>query len=96
MNYAEFFRGELIGNLIPAFPYAERFCPYCNQPCELVEAIHLQKEPEHYKALFLCQNPRCECYDEEAKSQYARVYYSSNEAFDKLELHRIWRNIVKK
>jgi hypothetical protein len=96
MTYTDFFRNGLISNIIPLFPYVERHCPYCEQPCELVDAIHLQEEPEHYKALFLCQNDKCECYDEEAKSQYARVYYSSEPAFRRLEMQRIWRNIKKK
>jgi hypothetical protein len=96
MNYAEFFSQGLLGRIIPAFPYVQRFCPYCDQPCKLVDAIHIEREPEHYKALFLCENPFCGAYDEEARSQYARVYYSSEEAFRALELHRIWHDIKKK
>jgi hypothetical protein len=96
MNYAEFFNQGLIGRIIPAFPYVTRHCPYCDLLCELVEAIHIQDEPEHYKALFLCQNGFCGAFDEEARSQYARVYYSSDEAFRKLEVHRIYTNVVRK
>lgn len=95
-DYQTYFTQGLLGRIIPAFPYAHRHCPYCEQECELVNAIHIQEEPENYKALFLCQNPHCGAYDEEARSQYARVYYSSEEAFRKLELHRIYQNIKKK
>lgn len=96
MSYAEFFSQGLIGRIIPAFPYAQRHCPYCEQECELIDAIHIQEEPEHYKALFLCQNLFCGAYDEEAHCQYARVYYSSYEAFRKLESQRIYTDIKKK
>lgn len=96
MNYAEFFSQGLIGRIIPSFPYVTRHCTYCEQPCELVDAIHVQQEPEHYKALFLCQNPDCGAYDEEARCQYARVYYSSEPAFRMLETHAIHTNIKRK
>jgi len=96
MNYAEIFNQGLLGRKIPHFPYTRRHCRYCEQELELVEAIHIEKEPEHYKGLYLCQNPKCGCFDEESKSQYVRVYYSSEQAFRKLEVHRIYRNIDKK
>lgn len=96
MAYEQYFPEYLLSHRIIGFPYVERTCRYCEQTCELVKVIHLQDTPEHYKALFLCENPRCECYDEEARSQYARVYYSSDEAFRALELHRIWHDVKKK
>ena len=96
MAYEQFFPPEILSRTIPGFPYAERFCRFCDQPCTMVKAVHLQDAPEHYKALFICENPLCECYDEDARSQYARVYYSSDEAFHSLELHRIYHPIKRK
>jgi hypothetical protein len=90
MNLNNFFRGNLIGSKIKDFPYPDRYCTYCNKKCDLVDAIHMAQHPENYKALYICQNPRCEAYDEPARAAYARVYYSSNEAFENLEVQRIW------
>lgn len=90
MNLNEYFRGSLIGSRIKNFPYPERYCTYCKKKCELVDAIHVNKHPEDYKALYICKNDRCEAFDEPARKAYARVYYSSDEAFKALELHRIW------
>jgi hypothetical protein len=91
-----FFRGNSLGHLIDGFPYAERYCPYCQRECTVVDAIHIQEEPEHYKALFICFNGNCGAYDEEARTAYARVYYSSDFAFRHLEEHRIYFNRGKK
>lgn len=82
---------EIASRIIPGFPYAERFCPYCDLPCVMTDAVHLQNTPEHYKALFICTNPQCGAHDEAARKAYARVYYSSEEAYYALELHRILR-----
>lgn len=96
MPYEQYFPPNLLGNPIFGFPYVERFCRFCDQPCELVKAIHLQSEPEHYKALFMCQNTECGAYDEDSAMQYARVYYSSDEAFRALEMHRIYYPVQRK
>lgn len=96
MNLASFFRGDLIGHRIKNFPYPERKCTYCNKACDLVDAIHVQKSPEMFKALYVCQNPRCDAYDEPAKKAYARVYYSSEDAYRQLELQRIYYNVKTK
>lgn len=83
---------DIAARVIEGFPYVDRHCPYCEQECSLTDAVHLMDTPEHYKALFICNNKKCGAYDEDARKAYARVYYSSQEAFDALELHRIWRN----
>lgn len=90
MNLNSFFRGNLIGSKIKDFPYLDRYCTYCNKKCELVDAIHIALTPQDYKALYICMNPRCEAFDEPARAAYARVYYSSQDAFDALETNRIW------
>lgn len=96
MKISKFFRGDLIGQRIKNFPYPERKCPYCSKKCDLVDAIHIQASPEMYKALYICQNPSCGAYDEPAMKAYARVYYSSQEAYQRLELERIFYDVQKK
>ena len=90
------FQDGLIKNIIKDFPYPERECAYCQGNLRLVSAIHLNEHKEHYKALFICYNPMCEAFDEPAGLAYARVYYSSPEAFSALETHRIWYDQPKK
>lgn len=75
----------LIGNIIKDFPYPEKVCPYCNTVLKIVNAVHWQEDPYHFKALYLDPNPDCPVYDENARSAYARVYYSSDEAFNTFE-----------
>lgn len=89
VDLVNYFRDGLIGRKIPHFPYAERFCPFCERQLTLVEAIHVQEAPENYKALFICFNPDCGAYDEAARKAYARVYYSSELAFKGLQASRI-------
>lgn len=72
----------LIGRVIKDFPYPEKTCPYCNSILTVVNAIHYENDKYHFKALYLDPNPRCPVYDEGAKKAYARVYYSSEEAFE--------------
>lgn len=72
----------LIGRVIKDFPYPEKTCPYCNAILTVVNAIHYENDKYHFKALYLDPNPRCPVYDEGAKKAYARVYYSSEEAFE--------------
>lgn len=90
MDLKTAFRGQLIGKRIKNFPYPEKRCRFCNKKCELVDAIHIAERPEEYKALFICMNNSCPCFDEEARAAYAKVYYSSDEAYQTLELNRIW------
>lgn len=72
----------IFGRVIPDFPYPEKTCPYCNKVLTVVNAIHYENDKYHYKALYLDPNPRCPIYDENAMRAYARVYYSSEEAFE--------------
>lgn len=72
----------LLGRVIKDFPYPEKTCPYCNAILTVVNAIHYENDKYHFKALYLDPNPRCPVYDEGAKKAYARVYYSSEEAFE--------------
>jgi len=90
MNLSSFFRGNLFGKIINDFPYPEKQCTYCNKKCTLVDAIHVAESPEIFKALYICMNDKCDAFDEPARKAYAKVYYSSEEAYQKLELHRIW------
>lgn len=72
----------IIGRVIQDFPYPDKTCPYCNSILKVVNAIHYENDKYHYKALYLDPNPRCPVYDEGAMKAYARVYYSSEEAFE--------------
>jgi hypothetical protein len=72
----------ILGRVIPDFPYPEKVCPYCNKVLTVVNAIHYENDKYHFKALYLDPNPNCSVYDENAKRAYARVYYSSEEAFE--------------
>lgn len=72
----------LLGRVIKDFPYPEKTCPYCNSILTVVNAIHYENDKYHFKALYLDPNPKCPVYDEGAKKAYARVYYSSEEAFE--------------
>jgi hypothetical protein len=89
LSIKDYFRDGLLPQLRGNFPYPERFCPYCERELTLIEAIHIQDHLEHYKALYLCLNTECGAYDEAAGQAYARVYYSSNEAYNGLETARI-------
>lgn len=68
------------------FPYTIRYCPYCERQLTVHRALHIRDEMEHYKAVLICLNPKCEAYDEEAREAYVRVYYSSEKAYNILEL----------
>jgi len=92
MKISTYFRGQLLGKPIPNFPYPEKMCRYCNKKCEMTDAIHVTESPEIYKALYICKNPRCDVFDEPARKAYAKVYYSSDEAYEGLEVHRIWHD----
>lgn len=74
-------RKIILGRLIKHFPYPEKLCPYCNAILKVVNAIHYEKDKYHFKALYLDPNPGCPVYDEGVQRAYARIYYSSEEAF---------------
>ena len=71
----------IMGRVIKDFPYPEKLCPYCNKKLVVVNAIHYENDKYHFKALYLDPNPQCPVYDEGAMKAYARIYYSSEEAF---------------
>lgn len=71
----------ILGKIIDKFPYPEKNCPYCGTKMKLVNAIHNQKDEYHFKALFLDPNPECSSYDEGSNLGYAKIYYSSDDAF---------------
>lgn len=89
INLKEIFLNGALGHKMPHFPYPERSCPFCERPVTIVEAVHIQEHPENFKVLFICFNPECGAYDEAAGQAYARVYYSSVEAYRLLEQVRI-------
>ena len=71
----------ILARVIPDFPYPEKICPYCFKKLTVVNAVHY-KDKYHYKALYLDPNPDCRIYDEGARTAYAKIYYSSEEAFE--------------
>jgi hypothetical protein len=72
----------IMGRVIPDFPYPEKLCPYCNFKLVVVNAIHWHQDPYQFKAVYLDPNPECPIYDEEALQAYARIYYTSEDAFN--------------
>jgi hypothetical protein len=71
--------------VIDGFQYPKRYCPFCEHQCNVVNALHRLDHPEIFKAIFMCENPKCEAYDLEVKKCYVRVYYSSEEALQAFE-----------
>ena len=67
------------------YPYPSRPCPICEQECAVVNAIHAQDHPEAFKAIYLCENDKCDFYDLAIKKCYARIYYSCEEALNAFE-----------
>ncbi len=80
-------RAHILGGKIKDFPYPNRSCPFCNKLLYVVNAIHLQEDKFQYKALYFCNNAECRVYDEGARKAYARIIYSSDDAFE--AFHRI-------
>jgi hypothetical protein len=72
----------ILGRVIEDFPYPTKLCPYCNTKLVVVNAIHWHGDPYQYKAIYLDPNPNCPVYDEEALQAYARIYYTSDDAFE--------------
>lgn len=78
---------HILGGKIKDFPYPDRSCPFCNKILFVVNAIHLFQDKYQYKALYFCTNPKCRVYDEGARKAYARIVYSSEDAFN--AFHRV-------
>lgn len=72
----------ILGRVIQDFPYPVKTCPFCNVTLVVVNAIHYENDKYHFKALYLDPNPKCPVYEEGARRAYARIYYSSEEAFE--------------
>lgn len=85
MNRDDFFEEDMPNRIIPGFPYAKRFCPYCERELQILKALHIMDQEEHYKAILICDSPLCDAHDEEARKAYLRVYYSSEFAYKALE-----------
>lgn len=73
--------GHILGGVIKDFPYPEKICPFCMKKLKVVQAIHLTTDKYQYKALYLDPNPGCPVYDENVRKAYARIYYSSDDAY---------------
>jgi hypothetical protein len=71
----------ILGQVIKDFPYPIRICPFCFKNLVVVNAIHWQQDKYQYKALYFCKNYKCLAYDEGARKAYARVIYSSDDAY---------------
>ena len=71
----------ILTKLIQDFPYPKKECPYCMKELKIVNAIHYPSDPYQYKALYLDPNPECPVYDEGARKAYAKLYYSSEDAY---------------
>lgn len=89
VDIKEYFRNGLLSQKRKDFPYKELNCPFCERELTMVEAIHIESELEHYKALYICFNPECGAYDEAARRAYAKIFYSSPEAYYSLDPYRI-------
>lgn len=72
----------ILGKIIKDFPYPVKVCPYCLKELKIVNAIHWQGDDWQFKALYLDPNPKCPVYNEGAMQAYARIYYSSEDAFE--------------
>jgi hypothetical protein len=73
--------GHILGGIIKDFPYPEKICPFCMKKLKVVQAIHLTTDKYQYKVLYLDPNPGCPVYDENVRKAYARIYYSSDDAY---------------
>jgi hypothetical protein len=74
-------QGHILGGKIKDFPYPEKVCPFCMSKLAVVQAIHLTTDKYQYKALYLDPNPDCPVYEEKVRKAYARIYYSSDDAY---------------
>lgn len=92
MNRDQVFSSETPGHIIEGFPYPTKQCRHCNGLMELYKVIHIQDTPEHFKAVYICTNDQCPAYDYPAKKAHVTMYFSSDEAFEKLQGLKIWVN----
>jgi len=90
MKLSEVFSSETPGHIIKGFPYPTKVCRHCNDFMELYKVIHIQDAPEEFKAVYLCTNDDCSAYDYPAKKAHVIMYFSSDNAFDKLQGLKIW------
>lgn len=77
----------IFGQVIKDFPYPKSICPYCSKYLVVVNAVHWAEDRYQYKALYFCSNGSCSVYDEGAKKAYAKIYYSSDDAYH--AFHRV-------
>lgn len=91
IDYDVLFSTNLIETKYANFPYAEKFCVYCNKKMTLVKSFHLVDSPSDYKGIYVCYNPSCDAYDEPAQRAYVKVYYSSEIAAYRMD--RVKSNI---
>lgn len=85
----------IMGRRVLGFTYPERFCPYCEKVLELVQVAHIGDSAD-FKAVYVCTTKKCGAFEEDARSQYVKVYYSSTTAFQQLEGYRIYMPVDKK
>lgn len=71
--------------ILKGFPYPTRHCPFCNEDCSIINALHVTDTPEIFKAIFMCENTKCNAYDLLERQCYLRVYYSCDEALELFE-----------
>ena len=90
MKLSEVFSSETPGHIIKGFPYPTKVCRHCNDFMEIYKVIHIQDAPEEYKAVYLCTNDNCPAYNFPAKKAHVVMYFSSDNAFDKLQGLKIW------
>lgn len=82
----QLFSNYMPNRIIPGFPYPVRYCPFCEAILKIYRAVHIMDQEENFKAVMICDNQECGSYDLEAKEAYCRVYYSSQFAYETLEL----------
>jgi hypothetical protein len=90
MKLSEVFSSELPGHIIEGFPYPEKVCRHCDKKMDLYKVIHIIDAEEEFKAVYLCTNDKCPAYDFPAKKAHVVMYFSSDNAFDKLQGLKIW------
>jgi hypothetical protein len=71
----------ILGSKIKDFPYPVKICPFCIKELVVVNAVHWYEDKYQYKALYFCSNSECSAYDEGVRKAYARIVYSSEDAF---------------
>lgn len=81
---------RLLGqHVLPGFPYAQKYCPYCERELVIENTAHVGDYLEHYKAIMICTNTNCPYYDSPCREAYVRVFYSSEIAAQALQSVRL-------